>query len=79
MSRYRDWTNTSDNKLNRIIDNEGLKPSKASIKVKKLVLDFAKEKKINGSYTEKGLFVRANFGIFCKIYKLHNKPTKQQR
>lgn len=74
MSRYRDWTNTSDNILNRIIGNEGLTASKASTKVKTLVLNYTKENNFKGSYTEKVLFVRKHFGAFCKRYQLNKIP-----
>ena len=74
MSRYRDWTNTSDNILNRIINNEGLSASKASEKVKALVTAYAKESNFKGSYTDKVLFVKSRFGHFVRLNKLNKIP-----
>jgi hypothetical protein len=61
MSRCEQWNGTQNHITNKIMNEDGIPFSKALIKTKKLINEFAKENNFTGSRSDKVMFVRNNY------------------
>lgn len=67
MSRCGEWNGTYNHVANYLIEKKGVSDRKAFNITKKLIYEYTKNNKYNGSFSDKVMYVRKNFSGFMNF------------